>query len=314
MSWARIDDTFAWHPKVMQAGNAAVGAWLRCLVHCCASRTDGFVAAQVAKAIGSPKEIAAITAAGLWRRVKAGDSITVTGRRDTARRRLPDVTVIAPAAGYLIADFLHYHRARTETTDPSEDDSTAPCAQHRAHSTVQAKRVHRPVPSHPIPSSTTSLPPSPSPPQPSPSGPGLTQPGAAPAAPEGGREGGVAPQEPSDGEGCPLPQEDLETMEDLLTLRGWHARQDPTKRWHIVQALARDGLTVETTLALCEAADAQAEDPGGLLGAWLDRGSWRDVLASGEASSKASKAKRRNGTPTATSDLLAGIYDPRRTA
>lgn len=302
MSWARIDDAFAWHPKVLQAGNSAVGCWIRCLVHCCASKTDGFVAEAVARAIGSPDDIQALIDSGLWNRVNAGDAVTVSGRRDTARRRLPDVTLRAPAAGFVIPDFLHFHRSRSECAGPDaggDDDDAAPT---RAHGAVRtAPSARRPVPSQPVPTST---PPSlPSPPRSGPSGPARPRPVGAP---EGGREV-PAPQGGAEGEGGD--DEALDDLDAVLVSFGWHRKQGTAARRRQVARLAADGLDIDAVVALNARAEAEGKNPPGLLTTWIDRGTWRDVLAEGVTAAKAEAAKQRPKDDT----VLEGIYGARST-
>jgi hypothetical protein len=55
MSWARLDDQMAFHPKVVMAGNEAVGAWARAIAWCAAHLTDGVVPWHVAITIASKK-------------------------------------------------------------------------------------------------------------------------------------------------------------------------------------------------------------------------------------------------------------------
>lgn len=54
MPWARVDDQMAFHPKILMAGNEAVGAWARMIAHCCAQLTDGKVTRAVALSITTP--------------------------------------------------------------------------------------------------------------------------------------------------------------------------------------------------------------------------------------------------------------------
>jgi len=75
VSWFRVDDGFHSHPKVLAAGNAAVGLFIRCGSYCAQHLTDGFVADAVAGMYGSRAEIARVTAAGLWARCEGGFSI-----------------------------------------------------------------------------------------------------------------------------------------------------------------------------------------------------------------------------------------------
>lgn len=68
MTWFRLDDGFAVHAKVITAGNAAVGLWVRAACWSAAQLTDGVIPAAVARTLGTTKEAAALEAAGLWRR------------------------------------------------------------------------------------------------------------------------------------------------------------------------------------------------------------------------------------------------------
>lgn len=68
MTWFRLDDGFALHAKVVTAGNAAVGLWVRAACWSAAQLTDGRIPVAVAKTLGTHKEAVALETAGLWRR------------------------------------------------------------------------------------------------------------------------------------------------------------------------------------------------------------------------------------------------------
>jgi hypothetical protein len=53
MSWFKVDDRFTFHPKVLAAGNEAVGAWVRLGSWCSAHLTDGRVPRAIALSICS---------------------------------------------------------------------------------------------------------------------------------------------------------------------------------------------------------------------------------------------------------------------
>ncbi len=57
MPWFKVDDQTTFHPKVMRAGNAAFGAWVRLGAYCNAQLTDGFIPASVARMIASRREL-----------------------------------------------------------------------------------------------------------------------------------------------------------------------------------------------------------------------------------------------------------------
>lgn len=66
MTWFKVDDAFWSHPKVVAAGNAAIGLWLRCGTYAAQHLTDGFIPAAIAKQLGSAGSIGKLVAAGLW--------------------------------------------------------------------------------------------------------------------------------------------------------------------------------------------------------------------------------------------------------
>lgn len=64
--WFKVDDSFWSHPKVIAAGNAAIGLWARCGSYASQHLTDGFIPAVIAKQLGSAGLAAKLVAAGLW--------------------------------------------------------------------------------------------------------------------------------------------------------------------------------------------------------------------------------------------------------
>lgn len=67
MPWFYVEDTFAFHPKTVAAGNAAVGLWTRAGSWSMQTLTDGGVPAAMANTLaGSKKEISALLDTGLW--------------------------------------------------------------------------------------------------------------------------------------------------------------------------------------------------------------------------------------------------------
>lgn len=68
MTWVRIDETFATHPKVVAAGNAAVGLWLRCLTWSASQLTDGVIPDAIARMYGPAKDMNRLAEVGLWRK------------------------------------------------------------------------------------------------------------------------------------------------------------------------------------------------------------------------------------------------------
>lgn len=66
MPWFRVDDTFSHHAKVMEAGNSAVGLWVRAGAWSMQQLTDGFIPRHVAKQLGTHSEAKRLVDAGLW--------------------------------------------------------------------------------------------------------------------------------------------------------------------------------------------------------------------------------------------------------
>jgi hypothetical protein len=66
MPWFVVDDNAHSHPKMIAAGNAALGLWLRCGAYAAQHLTDGVVPGVIAKMYGSKPQITKLVAAGLW--------------------------------------------------------------------------------------------------------------------------------------------------------------------------------------------------------------------------------------------------------
>lgn len=74
MSWAKLDDGFWMHPKVVVGGNEAAGIFTRCLSYCGKYLTDGRVPATVAASIaGTKKALDHTIDVGLLERLPSGD-------------------------------------------------------------------------------------------------------------------------------------------------------------------------------------------------------------------------------------------------
>lgn len=71
MPWFRVDDGFAFHPKAIASGNAAVGLWVRAGSWSSQQLTDGHVPTEIARTLGRPAEIQRLVTSGLW--MKTGD-------------------------------------------------------------------------------------------------------------------------------------------------------------------------------------------------------------------------------------------------
>ena len=73
MTWFKVDDNLAFHPKVLTAGNSAMGLWVRAGAWSSAQLTDGGIPAAMIVVFGAKKADAErLVAAGLWERTDTG--------------------------------------------------------------------------------------------------------------------------------------------------------------------------------------------------------------------------------------------------
>lgn len=75
MPWFRLDDSFDTHPKVLMAGNEAVGLYIRCGTYAARNLTDGFVGQEIVLLYGSDSLAATLVRVGLWHRARGGWNI-----------------------------------------------------------------------------------------------------------------------------------------------------------------------------------------------------------------------------------------------
>lgn len=66
MPWFYVDDKLTMHPKIMVAGNEAMGLWVRAGSWSAAHLTDGLVPNQIVKALHSERAADHLVKAGLW--------------------------------------------------------------------------------------------------------------------------------------------------------------------------------------------------------------------------------------------------------
>lgn len=66
MTWFKVDDTAHAHPKLLKAGNAAVGLWLRGGAYAAQHLTEGAVPGVVAQLYGTAPQARKLITSGLW--------------------------------------------------------------------------------------------------------------------------------------------------------------------------------------------------------------------------------------------------------
>lgn len=74
MPWFKVDDNLAMHAKAVEAGNAALGLWVRAGSWASQQLTDGFVPSWVVRTMGTPAQAKSLVRARLWREVDGGYS------------------------------------------------------------------------------------------------------------------------------------------------------------------------------------------------------------------------------------------------
>lgn len=72
MTWFKLDDGFHCHPKVLEAGNEAIGLYVRCGSWVSQQLTDGFVPTSIALLYGGRDLAEALVGANLWTPVTGG--------------------------------------------------------------------------------------------------------------------------------------------------------------------------------------------------------------------------------------------------
>lgn len=99
MPWFKVDDNLAFHHKVVAAGNAAMGLWVRAGALCAQQLTDGFVPDHMITALDGRKHVRRLVEVGLWTAVEGGYQFhewterqptreSVEADREAARQRM----------------------------------------------------------------------------------------------------------------------------------------------------------------------------------------------------------------------------------
>ncbi|MFF7234428.1 mucin-2 [Streptomyces sioyaensis] len=103
MTWFKVDDTAHANPKMLRAGNAALGLWVRAGAYAAQHLTEGTVPGVVAQLYGTAPQARKLVAAGLWH---------------AHGHTCPAPKCKQPAPGdYYIHDFLIYNPTRAKVED-----------------------------------------------------------------------------------------------------------------------------------------------------------------------------------------------------
>lgn len=73
MTWFKVDDGFAFHPKAIMAGNSALGLWVRAGAWCGANLTDGALPKHMIGTFGAQaRDAKKLVSVGLWVETETG--------------------------------------------------------------------------------------------------------------------------------------------------------------------------------------------------------------------------------------------------
>ncbi|MFG7946335.1 mucin-2 [Streptomyces cacaoi] len=121
MPWFKVDDTAHAHPKLLKAGNAALGLWMRAGAYAAQHLTEGAVPGVVAQLYGTAPQARKLVAAGLWH------------ERGHTCSKCPQ----PPAGDFQMHDFLTYNPTRDKVEG---DRQKAAERQQRARRKAAGKR------------------------------------------------------------------------------------------------------------------------------------------------------------------------------
>ncbi|AYD86229.1 hypothetical protein SEA_DAROLANDSTONE_39 [Streptomyces phage Darolandstone] len=121
MTWFKVDDTAHTNPKLLKAGNAALGLWVRAGAYAAQHLTEGVIPGVVAQLYGTAPQARKLVASGLWH----------AHGHDCTRCEQP------PAGDYVMHDFLTYNPTRARVED---DRAAAAERQKRARDRAAEQR------------------------------------------------------------------------------------------------------------------------------------------------------------------------------
>lgn len=152
MSWAKMDDSFPFHPKTIAAGNASAGAWCRMLTWCSQQLTDGMLPARLALIIsdGDTTIIERLVKVGLLEERPAGYAI-----HDYLWYNPSRATVLAERAKWKARQDKARGIKRDEPRDNSRDttsDEPRDTQRDNSRDTTRESRGPAPVPFPGVPS------------------------------------------------------------------------------------------------------------------------------------------------------------------
>lgn len=114
MAWFKVDDTLAFHSKVVMAGNSAMGLWVRAGSWSMQTLSDGFVPAAIAAALGTRSQAAKLVSVGLWDELPSGFAFHEWDSRQPSKEDVQHMNEIKGAAA-TYGNHVRWHRNRGKT-------------------------------------------------------------------------------------------------------------------------------------------------------------------------------------------------------
>ena len=140
MVWFKVDDVLADHPKVIMAGNAAMGLWVRAGAWSMKHLTDGFIPEPVVPLLGTAKEAQSLISVGLWLEAEGGYRFHAWDGRQPSKVEVEDRRRIRAEAG----------RKGGVNSGQSRREAKAQ-ATVEANASLGVEANANPVPSRPVP-------------------------------------------------------------------------------------------------------------------------------------------------------------------
>ena len=125
MVWFRVDDVLPFHERVLDAGNAARGLWVRAGAWSSGHLSDGFVPRTIARQIGTPNEIRRLVLTGLWVEADGGYQFHAWAEDGTGAKRQPTRAEIESSRKAERERKAAYRAGRRAATQQESDSSPA---------------------------------------------------------------------------------------------------------------------------------------------------------------------------------------------
>jgi len=90
VTWFKVDDNLAFHPKALIAGNPALGLWVRAGSWSSQQLSDGFIPGDIARSLGTKGQADRLITAGLWLPTGTGYEFHQWAERQPTRKDIEE--------------------------------------------------------------------------------------------------------------------------------------------------------------------------------------------------------------------------------